>query len=253
MPEEERQTGNAGTDDIDIEIDEPKAGRGRSAWWVIVVIIVLAAVVWYLIQGLEQRARQEREQRAQTYRMEEQNIGRQLDQALQLLSDKKTTEAIGAFAQAESALRMLADQAAGNKDADESARIQSDAAQVNRAMTDIRALEVQLAEAVREKITLVQRTLGVSGQSGKPEAKPGPEAQPGPPATAGPAPMPPVGTAPVPGGAPTGPPLRPLPGPSAVTPAPSVPGPSGPSVPPPGRSPSLPPTGAPVPSPPPGP
>jgi len=145
------------TEDIDIEIEPPKStGGSRGVWFVIVLIIILAALAWYALQ--------EKQARVQQYRMQERQIGKQLNQGLENLEASNVSAAIAGLEKASTQLRTLASKASSNDDSEEAARIQLTLNETNKALTELKQKQNELAELTREKLTSLQRKLGVSPQ-----------------------------------------------------------------------------------------
>ncbi len=156
------------TEDIDIEIEPPKStGGSRGVWFVIVLIIILAALAWYALWAKKQadlRALQEKQARVQQYRMQERQIGKQLNQGLENLEASNVSAAIAGLEKASTQLRTLASKASSNDDSEEAARIQLTLNETNKALTELKQKQNELAELTREKLTSLQRKLGVSPQ-----------------------------------------------------------------------------------------
>jgi len=155
-------------EDIDIEIEPPKStGGSRGVWFVIVLIIILAALAWYALWAKQQadlQALQEKEARVQQYRMQERQIGKQLNQGLQSLDAGNVSAAIEQLKKAATQLRTLASKASSNDDSEEAARIQLTLNETNKALTELEQKQNELAELTREKLTALQGKLGVSPQ-----------------------------------------------------------------------------------------
>ena len=113
------------TEDIDIEIEPTKCtGGSRGVWFVIVLIIILAGLAWYALWAKQQadlQALQEEQARVQQYRMEELQIGKQLNKALETLEAGNVSAAIAELKKAATQLRTLASKASSNDDPDEAA------------------------------------------------------------------------------------------------------------------------------------
>ncbi len=169
------QEENPETEEIDIEIEPSKPTRGsRGVWFVIVLIIILAALAWYALwakQQAEQRALLEKQARLQEYQMEEQQIGKQLNKGLESLETGSTSAAIAQLQKAATQLRTLASKASSNNDSEEAARIQLVVTEINNALTELEQKQNELTELTREKLTSLQRRLGVSPQKAPKSAK----------------------------------------------------------------------------------
>ena len=156
------------TEDIDIEIEPTKStGSSRGVWFVIVLIIILALLAWYALWAKQQadlQALQEKQARVQQYRMQEGQIGKQLNKGLDSLEAGNVSAAIEGLEKAATQLRALASKAISNDDSDEAASIQLTVNEANKALTELEQKQNELAELTREKLTLLQRKLGVSPQ-----------------------------------------------------------------------------------------
>ncbi len=156
------------TEDIDIEIEPTKStGGSRGVWFVILLIIILAALAWYALWAKQQadlQALQEKEARVQQYRMQELQIGKQLNKALESLEAGNVSAAIAGLEKATTQLRTLASKASSNDDSEEAARIQLTLNETKKALTELEEKQNELAELTREKLTSLQRKLGVSPQ-----------------------------------------------------------------------------------------
>jgi len=166
--EDSEQEESPKTEEIDIEIEPTKpTGGSRGVWFVIVLIIILAALAWYALWAKKQadlRALQEKQARVQQYRMQERQIGKQLNQELQSLDASNVSAAIAGLEKASTQLRTLASNASSNDDADEAARIQLAAKEASNALSELEQKQKELVELTREKLTSLQRKLGVSPQ-----------------------------------------------------------------------------------------
>jgi len=156
------------TEEIDIEIEPSKpTGGSRGVWFVIVLIIILAALAWYALwakQQAEQRALQEKQTRLQQYQMQERQIGKQLNKGLESLDAGNASAAIKALEKATTQLRILASKASSNDDSEEAALMQLTVTETKNALTELEQKQNDLAELTREKLTSLQRKLGVSPQ-----------------------------------------------------------------------------------------
>ncbi len=156
------------TEDIDIEIEPSKpTGGSRGVWFVIVLIIILAALAWYALWAKNQadlQAREAKQDRAQDYKMQQRQIGKQLNKGHDSLEAGNTSAAIEALEKATTQLSTLASRANSNDDPEEAARIQLTISGTNNALTELKQKQNELAELTREELTLLQRKLGVSPQ-----------------------------------------------------------------------------------------
>ncbi len=156
------------TEEIDIEIEPTKSTCGsRGVWFVIVLIIILAALAWYALWAKQQadlQALQDKQARLQQYQIQEQQIGKQLNKGLESLDAGNASAAIEALEKATTQLRILASKASSNDDPEEAARIQLTVTETNNALTELEQKQNELAELTREKLTSLQRKLGVSPQ-----------------------------------------------------------------------------------------
>ncbi|MCK4324870.1 MAG: hypothetical protein KAW89_10090 [Armatimonadetes bacterium] len=167
------------TEDIDIEIEPTKStGGSRGVWFVILLIIILAALAWYALWAKQQadlQALQEKEARVQQYRMQELQIGKQLNKALESLEAGNVSAAIAGLEKATTQLRTLASKASSNDDSEEAARIQLTLNETKKALTELEEKQNELAELTREKLTSLQRKLGVSPQEAPKSTEEAPE------------------------------------------------------------------------------
>ncbi len=156
------------TEDIDIEIEPTKStGGSRGVWFVIVLIIILAGLAWYALWAKEQADRQAleaKQDRIQEYQIQERQIGKQLNKGLESLETGNVSAAIEGLEKAATQLRTLASRASSNDDSDEAARIRLTLNEANKALTELEEKQNELAELTREKLTSLQRKLGVSPQ-----------------------------------------------------------------------------------------
>ena len=155
-------------EEIDIEIEPSKpTGGSRGVWFVILLIIILALLAGYALRAKRQadlQALQDKQDRAQHYHMQEQQIGKQLNKGHESLEAGNTSAAIEALEKATTQLRTLASKASNNDDAEEAARIQLTISGTKKALTELEQKQNELAELTREKLTSLQRKLGVSPQ-----------------------------------------------------------------------------------------
>ena len=159
----------SGTEEIDIEIGPSKPAGGSRAWFVIILIIILAGLALYALWAKKQAEQRELEAqqaqaRAQQYRMQEQQIGKQLNKGLESLDSGDTAAAIEQLQKASTELRTLATAASSNDDTDDAARIQLTLNETQTALTELQQKQDELAGLAREKLTSLQRKLGVSPQ-----------------------------------------------------------------------------------------
>ncbi len=156
------------TEDIDIEIEPPKpTGGSRGVWFVIVLIIILAGLAWYALWAKQQadlQALQEKQARVKQYRVEKQQIGKQLNKGLESLDAGNVSAAIEQLKKAATQLRTLASKASSNDDSEEAASVQLILSGNNKALTELEQKQKELAELTREKLTALQGKLGVSPQ-----------------------------------------------------------------------------------------
>ena len=148
MPEEENTTEGSEqeeipeAEEIDIEIEPSQSTCGsRGVWFVIVLIIILAALTWYALwakQQAEQQAQQEKQARVQQYRMQEQNIGKQLNEATQMLDANDLAGAMEVLEGATTRLSSLATQAASNEDTGQASLIRT---KLNKAQSAVAETE----------------------------------------------------------------------------------------------------------------
>ncbi len=156
------------TEEIDIEIEPTKpTGGSRGVWFVIVLIIILAGLAWYALWAKQQADRQAleaKQDRVQQYRMQERQIGKQLNKALESLKAGNVSAAIEGLDKATTQLRTLASKASSNDDSEEAGGIQLTLNQTKKALTELEEKQNELAELTREKLTSLQRKLGVTPQ-----------------------------------------------------------------------------------------
>ncbi len=184
MPEEENTTESSEqeeipeAEEIDIEIEPSEStGGSRGVWFVIVLIIILAALAWYALwakQQAEQQAEQEKQARVQQYRMQEQKIGKQLNEATQMLDANDLAGAMEVLEGATTRLSSLATQAASNEDTGQAALIRTKLDKAKSAVAEIEELQSEIVELVRGKVIAIQKQLGVSPPPKK-EAEEAPE------------------------------------------------------------------------------
>jgi len=167
------------TEDIDIEIEPTKStGGSRGVWLVIVLIIILAGLAWYALWAKQQadlQALQEKQARVQQYRMQELQIGKQLNKALETLEAGNVSAAIEGLEKATTQLRTLASKASSDDDSEEAAHIQLAINETKKALTELEEKQNELAELTREKLTSLQRKLGVSPQEAPKSTEEDPE------------------------------------------------------------------------------
>ena len=167
------------TQDIDIEIEPTKCtGGSRGVWFVILLIIILAGLAWYALWAKQQadlQALQEKQARVQQYRMEELQIGKQLNKTLETLEAGNVSAAIEGLEKATTQLRTLASKASSNDDSEEAAIIQLTLNETKKALTELEEKQNELAELTREKLTSLQRKLGVSPQEAPKSIEEAPE------------------------------------------------------------------------------
>jgi len=129
------------TEDIDIEIEPPKpTGGSRGVWFVIVLIIILAGLAWYALWAKQQadlQALQEKQARVKQYRVEKQQIGKQLNKGLESLDAGNVSAAIEQLKKAATQLRTLASKASSNDDSEEAASVQLILSGNNKALTEL--------------------------------------------------------------------------------------------------------------------
>ena len=162
--EDAAQTESQEPEEIDIELEEPRASGGRGVWLVIVLIIILAAVAWYVFWAMEQtqeREQQEKEARVRGYQVQQRQIGQQLSDGFQMLADNNAAGAIEALENAVQRLRSLASRAASNEDGPESALISAKAREVGAGLEEIAAKQAEVVELISDKLANAQRALGV--------------------------------------------------------------------------------------------
>jgi len=168
------------TEEIDIEIEQPKStGGSRGIWFVIVLIIILAALAWYALrakQQAEERALQEQQVRAQQYQMQEQRIGKQLNEAAEMLDANDVAGTIELLEGTAKGLSILATQAVSNGDTAYATRIRSKITDAKNALAEIKEKQNELVGLVRDKVIAVQKKLGVSPPPKK-EVEAAPEEQ----------------------------------------------------------------------------
>jgi len=147
------------TEEIDIEIEQPKStGGSRGIWFVIVLIIILAALAWY------------------AYQMQEQRIGKQLNEAAEMLDANDVAGTIELLEGTAKGLSILATQAVSNGDTAYATRIRSKITDAKNALAEIKEKQNELVGLVRDKVIAVQKKLGVSPPPKK-EVEAAPEEQ----------------------------------------------------------------------------
>ena len=165
------------TEDIDIEIEPTEPTRGsRGVWFVIVLIIILAALAWYAYWAMQQAREHERqlqakEARVQQYRMQQRQIGQQLNKGLAKLEDGDVAAVMDAIEKAGQGLSSLVSQAASNEDTNEAARIRVAANQAQKAADELKAKQSELIQLAHEQLTSLQESLGVTPKKLKPPAE----------------------------------------------------------------------------------
>jgi hypothetical protein len=164
MSDDDRTTDPAGSEEIDIELEEPRPRGGRGAWFVIVLLIVLAALAWFLFQALEQakeRAAQEKADRARHYQAVQRTVGQDLGGALAALEEGDVGAVVSALQAASKDLGTLAAEADGAKDADEASQIRMTARQVDDALAEIETMHDELVGLARDRVATLQQAMGV--------------------------------------------------------------------------------------------
>ncbi len=167
------------TEEIDIEIESAEpSGGSRGVWFVIVLIIILAALAWYALWAKNQadlQALQDKQDRILQYQMQERQIGKQLNKGLDSLEAGDISATIEQLRNASTQLLSLASNAASNNDSDEAARIQLIANQTQNAVAELQQKQDELAQLTREKLTSVQRNLGISPREAPKSTEKAPE------------------------------------------------------------------------------
>ncbi len=152
-------------EEIDIEIEEPpQTGGGRGVWFVIVLVIILAAVAWYVFWAMEKAQEAEhraKQDRIQSYMIQERDIARGLDGAFEMLEEGNVGGAVELLEQAAMRLRNLAQRAAGNEDRNESTQIGLKAKQAEQHLAEIAAMQAEVVGLLREQMASLQRSLGL--------------------------------------------------------------------------------------------
>ena len=152
-------------EEIDLEIEEPpQTCGGRGVCFVIVLVIILAAVAWYVLYAMGKAQEAElkaKEDRVQSYRLQQREIGRGLDAAFQMLGEGNVGGAVETLEQAATRLRNLANRAAANQDEAESRLIALKAKEAEDSLAEAAAMQAELVELLSTQMVSLQRSLGL--------------------------------------------------------------------------------------------